>query len=273
MVVDPREYDCRVADESTTDEPEIIDADIPCVMCGYVLRGLPEDARCPECGAPAKRSLMGDLLRYSTDAYLETIQRGGWLIVATAIAGIALGLLQVVLSFTPIGNVGGGQTLIAVTNLGFAILVGIELIGWWMFSSADESVKSGRTGTRARYWIRGAVIALGVTSALDAGLTLWSPGGFTGAWVTIYNAVESADFIATVIRFFAAMTYIRWLVMRIPDPELDSTARTYRWLCPIFVICLPIAIILYLTLIFRVQKAIRTVRFDETRADELAAMG
>jgi hypothetical protein len=49
---------------STSEDPteaseynEPFDKDLPCIRCGYNLRGLKPDGNCPECGAPIRKSL------------------------------------------------------------------------------------------------------------------------------------------------------------------------------------------------------------------------
>jgi hypothetical protein len=50
--------------------------DVPCLRCGYNLRGLKIDGLCPECGAPIARSLHGNLLGYSAPEYVAKLQAG-----------------------------------------------------------------------------------------------------------------------------------------------------------------------------------------------------
>jgi hypothetical protein len=47
-----------------------VDADIPCRKCGYNLRGLAVDGRCPECATPVGVSINGELLRYSDPTFV-----------------------------------------------------------------------------------------------------------------------------------------------------------------------------------------------------------
>jgi ribosomal protein S27AE len=50
---------------SLFNEAGVIIADTTCRRCGYNLRGLSRDGRCPECGTPIGLSTHGDLLRSS----------------------------------------------------------------------------------------------------------------------------------------------------------------------------------------------------------------
>jgi hypothetical protein len=53
-----------------------VDSDLPCVGCGYNLRGLAADGRCPECALPVERSRLGDRLDVSNVRWLRTTHRG-----------------------------------------------------------------------------------------------------------------------------------------------------------------------------------------------------
>ena len=55
---------------------DLTSEDVPCLNCGYNLRGLEEDGQCPECGVPIERSLHGNLLIYSSPEYVSSLHRG-----------------------------------------------------------------------------------------------------------------------------------------------------------------------------------------------------
>jgi hypothetical protein len=70
------------------DEHGRVDADLPCMSCGYNLRTLSlRDGRCPECSLPVGRSAVGNKLRYCDPAWVRQIGWGFNLAAACAIAG------------------------------------------------------------------------------------------------------------------------------------------------------------------------------------------
>ncbi len=56
---------------------------VPCAPCGYDLRGLPADGRCPECGREIRCSLSPDRLMFADGAWLADLKR------ALALLGLA----------------------------------------------------------------------------------------------------------------------------------------------------------------------------------------
>lgn len=63
---------------------ETIDADVPCMRCGYNLRTLPRDGACPECGTSITETLRHHVIRDSElgrlrllgDPWLQAMRRG-----------------------------------------------------------------------------------------------------------------------------------------------------------------------------------------------------
>src|SRR6266850_7433139 len=54
---------------STDSSVPSLDQNIPCLRCGYNLRTLSSDARCPECSAAIYSSLDPTLLRYADPSW------------------------------------------------------------------------------------------------------------------------------------------------------------------------------------------------------------
>ena len=67
-----------------------LEMDIACVSCGYNLRGLAPDSRCPECGTAIGHSTRGDYLRFCDPGWVETLASGMNWIVAGIILAIVL---------------------------------------------------------------------------------------------------------------------------------------------------------------------------------------
>ena len=69
-----------------------VTADIACRRCGYNLRGLPVDGRCPDCAMPIAASVRGDDLVYADPIWIAKLTLGtegliaGWAAAAVAIA-------------------------------------------------------------------------------------------------------------------------------------------------------------------------------------------
>jgi len=114
--VDPREL--KGAKRSFV---ETIDSDRPCGNCGYNLRGLPYDGKCPECGKPITGRGRRGFKRFSdnlTDApmfYLRTLAIGTWML---AVAGVGLSFCLWYARYT--------------WRIEWAFGAGVASIVWWM---------------------------------------------------------------------------------------------------------------------------------------------
>ena len=114
------------------DEEGAIVADLPCVACGYNLRGLSLDGRCPECGMAVERSTRGNLLRFCEPRWVETLASGTNWILASLAASIGVSALSAALVF--IGNIPVPWRLI-VLPIWLA-----KLVGFWKLTAPNSGI-------------------------------------------------------------------------------------------------------------------------------------
>ena len=114
------------------DEAGVIIADTACRRCGYNLRGLHQDSRCPECGTPIGLSTHGDLLRFSDPEWVEKLALGIKYIIWAVVISIALGAAAGCLT----GALGASPVFLQ----GVMVLGGLlGVYGAWLLTAPDPS--------------------------------------------------------------------------------------------------------------------------------------
>jgi hypothetical protein len=198
--------------------PTSLTTDLPCRKCGYNLRGLTPDGRCPECGTPVGFSLQGDLLRFSNPDWLDNLRRGA----TTVILGIATYVIgSISLTFVAaLVNTRASRDLAGVVNL---IAAAFVLFGWWWLTQPDPSgLGEDQYGT-SRKIIR-------VMLAISAAGQLFQLVGnrFIDDRATLFfvaTVVVPAVGISQIVAIFAHLRYLARLAKRIPDAKLAARAN------------------------------------------------
>ncbi|MEW6251851.1 MAG: hypothetical protein AB1716_14490 [Planctomycetota bacterium] len=192
----------------------IVDHD--CKRCGYNLRGLHRDWRCPECGTPVGLSLMGDFLCYSSPEWVERVARGLTIILWMIPIGIVLGIIARVLTQGNEALTSGLQWLISL----------VSFYGAWLMTTPDPSGIGEDPNLTARKLVRvtlvvamaGNLLAL-VVAGLDLGLEL----------AVVLGIAASLAGLVGLVGEFAKFIYYEKLASRVPNWQLASRARFLRW--------------------------------------------
>jgi hypothetical protein len=204
-------------------QPTSVVQDTPCRKCGYNLRGLPIDGRCPECGTPVGLSVHGDLLRYSDPNFVAALARGVGLILWGTLV-IIVG--AIVLGITVATTRGAMAPTVFVGIVPFAGYV-MTLVGAWLLTAPDPSgLGEDRYGT-ARKVIRIALVIGLVNQLIDWGIRLSGP--MPPAVQLALTTLSFAAGIVGLVGQFAQLYYLQKLALRIPDPELSQQAHFLMW--------------------------------------------
>lgn len=238
---------------SPADKANRIIGDFACLRCGYNLRTMSLQGRCPECDLPVERSAGGNLLRCCDPAWLRRMARGAaWLAPGIGLEAIAtlLGLAvayhgwigRIVVSlqsaFRSPAQVVGSATgpldlsLAALTPL---VLGAITLVGLLEITSREPAQpRRGPIGIRA--FICSAYVAQCILSAAATSLVFAS--GFREDPPPIAFDLQAISSVLAAVALSAILVRGRGLAQRIPDRRLDR--RTFLLL--VFVIVLAVLV-------------------------------
>lgn len=210
------------------DEP--IARDVACIHCGYNLRGLSPEGRCPECGRGVLQSLRGDLLQFQHPAYVRRLAAGVGLVLwgLLALGACALGVVAA-LAWSPAGTL-GLQALL----YGLVILAGaLAVTGAWLVT-AREPTRPASTRERALRWAVRVLTTAGLLALANLPVEL--------ALTDLRGAPVSAEaylwivFGGGLLRFGSVagsvllMLHFRRLAGAIPDPALVRHTLAVTWI-------------------------------------------
>lgn len=230
----------------TTGVADTVEASIPCLRCGYELRGLPLAGRCPECGWEIERSLRGNLYRYAPTEFVRRMHVGA---LVAEIAVLSLLPVQIIsgiigVSVQRYGDVMTGKFVSAAFG---SVCYLALLVGWWMLSSPDPSGDPAKDPKSRR--ILRITLGIGAAGALAQPFLALVGGSFSGllpgpgaggmASATLPLVLGGVAYgvivIAYLVQWFAAMVYARRMAARVPDQILDKRAKILIW-GPVWVI-------------------------------------
>jgi hypothetical protein len=199
----------------------MVNRDAPCRGCGYNLRGLSTDGRCPECGTVVGVSVQGDWLRFSDPQFLLTLRKGVRFILWSILITVIVVVLSVILQMAV-----GPK---AAPVIQFAGLLGYipGIIGAWLLTAPDPSgVGEDRYGT-ARRIIRIALVIGAVNYVINFGTS--AAGPVAPAARLMLQTIAFLAGIVELVGQFAQLNYLSKLALRIPDPQLSKTAVQIMW--------------------------------------------
>lgn len=193
-----------------------IDADLQCRSCGYNLRGLLLDGRCPECATAVGRSIHGDVLQFCDPAWVRTLASGMNWIIAGIVASLLLGIA---------GSVVTAMARSSGTNLGRATIFSslaaiISLVGYWKVTTRDPA-QPDATGLDLRQLVR-------ITQVGSVGLGLMLQVLREKSSVLAVSAVAVGG-LCGLVGNFAVFLYARRIARRIPDDELARRTTFVMW--------------------------------------------
>ena len=229
----PRTETGDTGGESTDVDEVPSSGDIPCVHCGYNLRGLPEGGRCPECGTPIAQSSHGNLLSAADPAWVQRIYRGQALVCAGCVVLVTYWFL-----FSVTGSRG---SLIVVHALGAssAVEAGSEavlsaaavlllLLGAFTATALDPRLSLTEQPIALRRFVRWSIVALVALT----GHSYLVPVVVKQLGVNAEVAALSSTVLlcASGLVFLSALVgicyYLAGLAMRIPDAKLATRTRS-----------------------------------------------
>jgi hypothetical protein len=200
-----------------TDNQGAIAIDLPCLQCGYNLRGLDPAGRCPECGADIALSTRGDLLRFANPDWLRRVKLGADLMLATILLSLVLGLGVACLSAVLASATAGIFSIFMALAAG-----GCQLAAVFLITTQEPRISLTERQITWRRVLRAlAVISLVATAVTAADIAQHIP--------ILLQVIWSVLALATPFIIFGYFAYAETFAVRIPNPKLARSTRIVKW--------------------------------------------
>lgn len=247
-----------------TDPGGNVAINLPCLICGYDICGLPVSGNCPECATAVGYSLRGRQLRFSDLTWVKRLTRGATLLI-TAIAAAVLGAIAfqvytIITVFPAMQRASSGTATpfaigtppfaTAVPTLPIGLMVAMYLfhlivaavatLGYWFVTAPDPG--SARWGGRARVisrwcalalpiWMAGNALVNGANLAMNGGNPLpvapgLAFGGLMLGWAILGGIL---GLIGSGIAPLALIRYFQPLMLRAARPKLARFCLYQFW--------------------------------------------
>lgn len=206
------------------DDHDRVAVDLPCLHCGYNLRTLASEGRCPECGHPVMESLRARYLWQSPPSWVENIATGAWTLAICVglVLGLIISIAFVGLIHPPFAESGAACAAVLLLFLPLVVIAG--LVG---LTERDPNLRHMPEGFTARRVIRWSlllipvvIVAFVLALAMDPLPTLRS----ACACVAL-----SALILLLSVQPLALCRYLATLMGRIPRPRLVRFAHAEFW--------------------------------------------
>lgn len=208
-------------------------SEIACRGCGYVLRGLRPDDRCPECGEPVAESLRPDLLLFADPAWRDRLLRGCRWLLAWIVAAIAVTLATplwwgVVSAFIGTTNI---DLLLMVATLLPVVPLALAANAVRLLTSRDPAYHgpAAPAANVARICVFAMIGLILVVFLLRVGSTSslsgsgWMLGSVAGPVASVGNQALSVAWKTALLLVLAA------LARRLPNRLLTRQLRGVGW--------------------------------------------
>ncbi len=199
---------------------ETIQQDTACRRCGYNLRGLYENGRCPECNAPNILSILSEEEHAVFDPrWLDAVARGCKLASITCYVGLCFWLVFVA---AQIIVTGGLLAIVGMVLLGAMVLA--LMTGLWLMTSPYAALGSTETAWSTRRLARACILLF-----LPTVIAVWLGGASFGSWIAIGVLFLGCPAgVGGLVGAWVLSRYVESLAMMIREDFTKHRARQYR---------------------------------------------
>jgi hypothetical protein len=182
-----------------------------CIDCGYNLRGLRTDGRCPECGGEVAASLRGHELHYASLPWLRSVRRGFRMMKRAILLSLLAVVLGIVIEEGWEALHPGRSFPAVVSTIVFGGMLGLTLLlalyGFVLATGAEPRLAYRGEGWSFRRWAR--VLAASAL-AVWGGMKLLTRLGPQAGWVD--QIVMYANLVLAVLAPLAVAAFVQYVI-------------------------------------------------------------